>query len=638
MSSIDIFKSYHRLGGFPLDDRTIFSNEKELDDYLNCTGNYDGKSCNAYDGQIVYVIFDKGQFNASSFSDSSAEEFNTGSLYVLKRNKRCDKIEKIKILTSYSGNEKSSIMNSGKDGNFFTTPFIKQICQTKNHLPADAKQGEVYLVQFKYTDDGYLEKSDCLFVRLKTINDGDSVDNYNFDEVWYEVGPIQGPKGETGEKGEVGKVGPTGPQGPRGLRGDTGERGPQGEQGIQGEQGLDGERGAQGPRGEQGPQGPRGIRGIQGPRGEQGLPGKDGRGLKIDYIYQTIAEREMELKAHNLCFHVGDVCYIEEDKKFYVYNYNCVHDDTLDEYEYGEYVWVEIAAFSQVGKLGFDFDKVINLNGENLGGFKDGDSIGSLSEINNIEKLITKLITKYEQPIADLKINNNDELMKEMYVEYGEVINPKFDLGFVKNSSKGIVDFEINCNNHEVEFDEDDKLQAIAHKITKEEIYKVNINYLGSEGFDENGEKLEPNCGQFTDGSLLEDNNGLVKIIPCRRIYYHIGEITNRDGYDVADVLTDINENNLKEKLSNSLLLDKTDFNIKIENDSRYIMIAVPFRRELQINIGSTDVSDLIEIINSSIMVDDVSEEGLNKARYKLCILDTKYKILAGETINIKLF
>ena len=172
----------------------------------------------------------------------------------------------------------------------------------------------------------------------------------------------------------------------------------------------------------------------------------------------------MELKAHNLCFHVGDVCYIEEDKKFYVYNYNCVHDDILDEYEYGEYVWVEIAAFSQVGKLGFDFDKVINLNGENLGGFKDGDSIGSLSEINNIEKLITKLITKYEQPIADLKINNNDELMKEMYVEYGEVINPKFDLGFVKNSSKGIVDFEINCNNHEVEFDEDDKLQAIAKK------------------------------------------------------------------------------------------------------------------------------------------------------------------------------
>ena len=86
------------------------------------------------------------------------------------------------------------------------------------------------------------------------------------------------------------------------------------------------------------------------------------------------------------------------------------------------------------------------------------------------------------------------------------------------------------------------------------------------------------------------------------------------------------------------MLLDKTDFNIKIENDSRYIMIAVPFRRELQINIGSTDVSDLIEIINSSIMVDDVSEEGLNKARYKLCILDTKYKILAGETINIKLF
>lgn len=637
MSSIDIFKSYHRLGNFPLDDRSVFSNEKELDDYLNCTGNYEGKSCNVYDGQMVYVVFDKGQFNASSFSDSSAEEFNTGSLYILKKNKRCNKIEKIKVLTNYSGSEKNSIMNNGgKGGNFFTTPFIKQICQTKNHLPSDAKQGEIYLVQFKYTDDGYLEKSDCLFVRLKTINDGDSVENYSFDEVWYEVGTIQGLKGETGERGEMGKMGPTGPQGPRGLRGDTGERGPQGEQGIQGEQGLDGERGIQGPRGEQGPQGPRGVRGPQGPRGEQGIPGKDGRGLKIDYIYQTIAERETELIAHNLCFHVGEVCYIEEDKKFYVYNYNCVHDDTLED-TYGEYVWVEIAAFSQVGKLGFDFDKVINLNGKDLGGFKDGDLIGSSSEIDNIEKLITKLITKYEQPIANLTIDNDGNLIKEMFVEYGEIISPKFNLGFIQNSSKGIVDFEINCDNSDVKFDKEDKLQAIEHKITEEETYKVSINYLGSEGFDENGEKLEPDCGQFIDGSLLEDDNGFVKIIPCRKMYYHIGEITNEDGYDVADILTGINENNLKEKLSNNLLLSKDEFDIKIENDSRYIMVAIPFRKELQINIGSTNVSDLIEIMNDSIMIDDVSEDGLNRIRYRLYILDTKYKILAGETINIKL-
>ena len=66
-------------------------------------------------------------------------------------------------------------------------------------------------------------------------------------------------------------------------------------------------------------------------------------------------------------------------------------------------------------------------------------------------------------------------------------------------------------------------------------------------------------------------------------------------------------------------------------------MVAIPIRKELQINIGSTNVSDLIEIMNDSIMIDDVSEDGLNRIRYRLYILDTKYKILAGETINIKL-
>ena len=158
------------------------------------------------------------------------------------------------------------------------------------------------------------------------------------------------------------------------------------------------------------------------------------------------------------------------------------------------------------------------MNGKDLGGFKDGDLIGSSSEIDNIEKLITKLITKYEQPIANLTIDNDGNLIKEMFVEYGEMISPKFNLGFIQNSSKGIVDFEINCDNSGVKFDKEDKLQTIEHKITEEETYKVSINYLGSEGFDENGEKLEPDCGQFIDGSLLEDDNGFVKIVPCRKM------------------------------------------------------------------------------------------------------------------------
>jgi len=130
---------------------------------------------------------------------------------------------------------------------------------------------------------------------------------------WENLGPIQGPKGDTGDQGPAGAdgaVGPTGPAGadglsayevavaggftgteaewlaslvgPQGPKGDQGDQGPAGLQGEtgpagpQGPQGLQGEPGATGPAGPAGPQGPQGIQGETGPAGADGADGADG--------------------------------------------------------------------------------------------------------------------------------------------------------------------------------------------------------------------------------------------------------------------------------------------------------------------------------------------------------------------------
>ena len=75
---------------------------------------------------------------------------------------------------------------------------------------------------------------------------------------WDNVGPLEGPQGDTG---------PQGPQGIQGLTGDTGATGSQGLQGIQGNTGPQGAQGLQGDTGATGPQGPQGIQGLTGPAG-----------------------------------------------------------------------------------------------------------------------------------------------------------------------------------------------------------------------------------------------------------------------------------------------------------------------------------------------------------------------------------
>ena len=119
-------------------------------------------------------------------------------------------------------------------------------------------------------------------------------------EVWLDVGPIQGPPGLTGPQGPPGargmqgmqgNPGPTGPAGakgdpgaastvpgptgPAGVKGDTGATGATGNPGPQGVQGV---AGNPGPTGNTGPQGPAGM---QGPVGSIGPKGNDGTSVVL---------------------------------------------------------------------------------------------------------------------------------------------------------------------------------------------------------------------------------------------------------------------------------------------------------------------------------------------------------------------
>jgi hypothetical protein len=156
---------------------------------------------------------------------------------------------------------------------------------------------------------------------------------------WENLGPIQGPKGDTGDQGPAGAdgaAGPTGPAGadglsayevavaggftgteaewlaslvgPQGPKGDQGDQGPAGLQGEtgpagpQGPQGLQGEPGATGPAGPAGPQGPQGIQGETGPAGADGADGAAGA-TGIGYALSSSTAQltvEANIQAHRM--------------------------------------------------------------------------------------------------------------------------------------------------------------------------------------------------------------------------------------------------------------------------------------------------------------------------------------------------
>lgn len=632
----DIVRPFHRMNNFPLDDTSVFNNEAELDSYIK------DYNCNIYDGQIVYVKFDKDQaLDNNQFNiTESQERFNTGVLYVLKRNKRCNKIEKIKVMTDYSGTVVNGASKASNSNVNIINPLIKGVVQTRRHLPSVAKKGEIYLVQFKMTDDGYLEKSDCLVVRLK--NQSLSTDSFN--DIWYDLGEIRGPQGVQGEKGDPGAQGPMGPMGPRGKIGDTGERGPQGLQGIQGEQGLDGERGPQGPRGDQGPQGPRGLRGPQGPQGEAGPAGKDGKGLQIDYIFETEDERETEREIHDLCFHVGDVCYIKETKRLYIYNYTCILDIDGNHTGEGEYKWVELEGFSIAGSIALGFNGVVNLgkdeNGNpiKLGGLKTGDEIGGNEEHSEtVEDFIKRLVFKYEKPSVNITFEDGS---KELVKECGEYVTGlKLKVNIDKNDAKEIIKCDIYCNDFPIKTLSNSEiiegkvvLYNNVHRISKVESITAKCYYKGSEGFDEYGNIIKPDCGQFEDGSILSEP---IIINAGRKVFFEVG----------VGECKKITTGSEVRKLTNSIMISDENIEINITDGSNYAIVALPDNiviKSIKLANSNYNIKDIIEFVGI-IKVDGYNENDTDPAEinrhlidYRVMKLQSNYRLI-GEKLIIEL-
>ncbi|WP_379964031.1 GDSL-type esterase/lipase family protein [Epilithonimonas sp. UC225_85] len=163
--------------------------------------------------------------------------------------------------------------------------------------------------KYKITDD----PTDCNCSKESetiniTVNDGDTVVNFEYSETVLNIGDgtqgpkgdkgdpfvysdftadqllaLKGPKGDTGNTGTSGAKGDTGSTGPQGPIGLTGPTGPQGVPGEKGDTGLQGPKGDQGVKGDKGDAGNQGIQGIKGdtgligpigPTGATGAPGE----------------------------------------------------------------------------------------------------------------------------------------------------------------------------------------------------------------------------------------------------------------------------------------------------------------------------------------------------------------------------
>jgi len=121
-----------------------------------------------------------------------------------------------------------------------------------------------------------------------------SLDLYIWDlttSSWINVGPVQGPKGDTGA---------TGPQGSQGPAGATGPQGPAGV-GLQGPAGSQGPQGVPGPQGSQGPAGPKGDTGATGPQGPTGSITNFDINL-VSFVYEKRINGTVWDIPHNLNF------------------------------------------------------------------------------------------------------------------------------------------------------------------------------------------------------------------------------------------------------------------------------------------------------------------------------------------------
>ena len=608
MPSTDVLKSLRRLGKFPLDESMVFHNEAELDAYYLDDSPVRGN--NVYDGQICYVK--RGDTLDSTF------------VYILRENPKTNKFEKVRILT-----EDNCVIEFG---NLYT--ILKGVVREKILLPTNAKKGDAYLVKARRTDDNQLIQSNCLYVKL--TDEPFVFNDTNCDEFWYDAGPIKGDKGDVGEQGPTGPRGLLGPTGPRGATG------PRGDTGLQGDIGDTGETGDTGERGETGPTGPRGIRGEIGPIGPTGPRGEVGKGLRVDYIYHSWDDYEVETLNNNICYHVADIAYIKSDKMLYIYNFNRVT---------GEYEWLPMAAKLEIGELTEDdigkfltvirdkttgalvmdwthidlsmsldrltdteitdpedndvlkykdgkwinaktdatTTKDIEFINSEIGSYKPGDVISSGTTFTEI---MTNMAQKLKEPEFNLKCTYPQE------VEVGEKIQPELIPSFIQNQGGSITKYSLVRNNLAGNLSTTFGSYTDSYNINEEKVvYTANVEY---------GDGIKYDSGMIS-GSTLQSTYE----ITGRRVLWafscdQLATIgTNFDDLDSA--VEDALKNAINTRsIDHSGIIPEGQYThtLEVDTDNDLVCIAVPKAIFNSMTIeyqGDTTMKDLFNVFETPI-------------------------------------
>ena len=616
MPSTDVFKSLRRLGSFPLDESTVFHNEAELDAYYMEDSPVRGE--NIYDGQICYVK--RGNTLDSTF------------VYILRLNPKTNKFEKIRLLTE----DNCTI----EIGNLYS--ILKGVVREKILLPTNAKKGDAYLVKARRTDDDELVQSNCLYIKL--VDEPFVFNDTNSDAYWYDAGPIKGDKGDVGEQGPTGERGKIGPTGPRGLKGDRGDTG------LQGETGDTGERGETGPTGPRGATGPRGVRGLIGPTGPTGDKGEIGKGLRIDYVYESWEDQNTETLNNNICYHVGDVVYIKSDKLLYVYNFNRYIGDyewvpliakldvgDITEEDVGKYltvikdpitgnlnmVWENIdLSMSLVRLTDTDINnpqtnEILKFDGTNwvngttdatltqdielinteFGKYKHGDIISAGTEFTTILTNMTQILKEPE-----LKLN----CTHKQIVEVGTRISPNLQPEFIQNQGGGLVNYRLERNNLAAPLTTTFGEFHDNYLINEEEVeYKAMIQY--SDG------------NNYVTGQIMAGSKEATYKITGKRAYWATAiDLQNYDptfdleeGFDPIDI-----ENIIEDLIKNRKLtpygigIDKEEKMISADVSDNCVIFAVPkdvYNSLILEYQGDYTIKDVFSIIETMV-------PGLNSA------------------------
>ena len=216
----------------------------------------------------------------------------------------------------------------------------------------------------------------------------------------------------------------------------------------------------------------------------------------------------------------------------------------------------------------------------------------------------------------------------------------KIKININKNNSQGIVECGVyNTENSLIKIITKEEIEQgefilfeNAYRIIKNEVFVVKCNYQGSTGFDEDGNIIMPDCGQFKDGTV---ESKPIKINACRKVFFE-------NGYGEFNEV--INGKTIR-NLSNNSIIENENIIIDIVNESNYVIIGIPsdiLIKSIKLNNSNYDIKDTIEVVGE-LKVDgfNKNENDLNEINkcltdYKILKLQSNYKLI-GEKLIIEL-